>query len=85
MADAVIFVSRFAPEQLGYISIDAVVRSCIAFIQNPVYIKNPYLRAKLVEIIYALTPEVAETTGIGASTGEARVAASRAARSGWQR
>ncbi|KJE97383.1 hypothetical protein, variant [Capsaspora owczarzaki ATCC 30864] len=57
IAEFLVFVTRMAPNVVDRISLDPLIRFIVTFIASVSYIRNPYLRAKLVEIITRLTPE----------------------------
>ncbi|KAG0374728.1 hypothetical protein BGX24_010026 [Mortierella sp. AD032] len=50
-----IFVLRHSPETVASSSMDELVTFTMIFLSTPGYIKNPHLKAKLVEILFFMT------------------------------
>jgi ubiquitin conjugation factor E4 B len=47
------------PEKLeGKAGLDDLITLLVLFLGSPTHVKNPYLRAKLVELMHSLTPKV---------------------------
>lgn len=45
-----IFTLRIVPTNLPFLPLEEVVAFSVTFLANPMYIRNPYLKAKLVEV-----------------------------------
>lgn len=58
IADLLLFISRTVPQALDSVPLDDMIKFIIIFINSVAYIRNPYLRAKLVEVIAVLTPDM---------------------------
>ncbi|KAF9431338.1 hypothetical protein BGZ76_000436, partial [Entomortierella beljakovae] len=50
-----LFVLRHSPETIGSATLDELITFTMAFLVTPGYIKNPYLKAKLAEILFYMT------------------------------
>ncbi|KAK3819761.1 MAG: ubiquitin elongating factor core-domain-containing protein [Benniella sp.] len=50
-----LFVLRQSPETVGSSSLDELITFTMVFLITPGYIKNPYLKAKLAEILFYMT------------------------------
>ncbi|KAG0049750.1 hypothetical protein BGZ83_005433 [Gryganskiella cystojenkinii] len=50
-----LFVLRHSPETVGSSTLDELVTFTVVFLITPGYIKNPHLKAKLVEILFFMT------------------------------
>ncbi|KAG0329633.1 hypothetical protein BGZ99_001240 [Dissophora globulifera] len=50
-----LFVLRHSPETVGSSSLDELITFTMVFLITPGYIKNPYLKAKLAEILFYMT------------------------------
>lgn len=56
MAELLLYVSRFSIGLLGTEPLDEICDFVVVFIGSPLYVKNPYLRAKFVEILHLWLP-----------------------------
>ncbi|KAK2710160.1 hypothetical protein QYM36_013732 [Artemia franciscana] len=62
MADYILFALQVAPDAVA-LSLDQSVLSCLlVLIATPHYVSNPYLIAKLVEVLFMLNPHVTPRT-----------------------
>ena len=52
------------PESVSSLDLNPLVNFSVVFLCQSEYIKNPYLRAKFIEILYMLTPEVRENAKV---------------------
>ncbi|KAI7817553.1 ubiquitin elongating factor core-domain-containing protein [Gamsiella multidivaricata] len=50
-----LFVLRHSPETIGSSTLDELITFTMVFLITPGYIKNPYLKAKLAEILFYMT------------------------------
>ncbi|KAI8604217.1 ubiquitin elongating factor core-domain-containing protein [Dissophora ornata] len=50
-----LFVLRHSPETVGSSTLDELITFTMVFLITPGYIKNPYLKAKLAEILFYMT------------------------------
>ncbi|KAF9951757.1 hypothetical protein BGZ72_006781 [Mortierella alpina] len=50
-----LFVLRHSPETIGSSTLDELITFTMVFLITPGYIKNPHLKAKLVEILFYMT------------------------------
>jgi ubiquitin conjugation factor E4 B len=48
----VIFLCRFLPQMFAMVPQSQIVVFCVVFLRNTSYIKNPYLKSKLVEVLF---------------------------------
>jgi len=51
------FITQFSPDLLDTVSTDSIITFLTTFISSTNYIKNPYIRSKLVETISYITPK----------------------------
>lgn len=58
-----LFVSRFSPDVLNDPCMTQIVHMLIVMVCNNEYIGNPYLTAKLVEVVFVMNPSVQRRTG----------------------
>lgn len=58
-----VFVSRFSPDVLNDPCMTQIVHMLIVMVCNNEYIGNPYLTAKLVEVVFVMNPSVQRRTG----------------------
>ena len=56
IAEYLTFVSRFAPAALAGERLDEFMSFLVLFAGSPAYVKNPYLRSKLVEVLRCWIP-----------------------------
>ncbi|GAB6019792.1 Ubiquitin conjugation factor E4 B [Chamberlinius hualienensis] len=64
VADLLLFVLQFAPQVLSTVCVlDSFSTFLVIFVSSQHYISNPYLIAKLVEVIFATTPTVQSSAG----------------------
>lgn len=54
---------RFSPDVLNDPSISQIIHMLIVMVCNNEYIGNPYLTAKLVEVIFVMNPSIQRRTG----------------------
>lgn len=47
-----LFLLRYMPQEVVHGSIDKVLVFCVTFLTNTTYVKNPYLKSKLVEFLF---------------------------------
>ncbi|CAG8708529.1 9385_t:CDS:10, partial [Acaulospora morrowiae] len=66
IAEFFLFISRYVPKVALTSSRDELVIFIITFLNSSTYIKNPYLKAKLVEILFHYTLYGENEGGIGA-------------------
>lgn len=64
VADFFVFIARYCPENLRGNDLTSLINFIVMFLAQPDYIKSPHLRSKLAEILYMLTPEYQDQTGI---------------------
>jgi len=65
ICDFFIFISKFMTNKLlEFQGLDGLLSFLTAFLASPNYIKNPYLRAKIVEVLLSLTPKQADKLDI---------------------
>ena len=55
ICDFFLFVFRFKPQVFERQSLDEIVTFAMVFLMNGTYLKNPYLKSKLVEILFMIT------------------------------
>ena len=59
LADMLRFVSRYCPDAMeSDVDPAELVRFVVMFVGRPAYIKTPYLRAKLVEVVSQYSPDI---------------------------
>ncbi|XP_048766609.1 ubiquitin conjugation factor E4 B-like [Ostrea edulis] len=63
IADFLLFVIQFSPDVLNDPSISQIIHMLIVMVCNNEYIGNPYLTAKLVEVIFVMNPSIQRRTG----------------------
>lgn len=57
LADYLLHVSRMYPHLLVGQRLEDLMQFLLIFLSSPAYVKNPYIRAKLSEVIHAWLPE----------------------------
>ena len=50
MIEVLMYVSRFRPQVLEGIPMEELLLFFVTFMGSPAYIKNPYLRSRMVEV-----------------------------------
>lgn len=58
-----VICSRFSPDVLNDPCITQIIHMLIVMVCNNEYIGNPYLTAKLVEVVFVMNPSVQRRTG----------------------
>ena len=53
MIEVLMYVSRFRPQVLEGIPMEELLLFFVTFMGSPAYIKNPYLRSRMVEVSHA--------------------------------
>jgi ubiquitin conjugation factor E4 B len=54
-ADFVTFLAKYAPDELAKLDLHSIVTMCFTFLAEKQYVKNPYLKAKFVEVLFFFT------------------------------
>ena len=55
LCESVIFTLRTKPKLFNQVPIEPIAHFCLVFLSSTHLIKNPYLKAKLVEILFMMT------------------------------
>lgn len=63
IADYLLFVIQFSPDVLNDPCMTQIIHMLIVMVCNNEYIGNPYLTAKLVEVVFVMNPSVQRRTG----------------------
>ncbi|CAK0786013.1 hypothetical protein CVIRNUC_009226 [Coccomyxa viridis] len=66
MIEVLMYVSRFRPQVLEGVPMEELLLFFVTFMGSPAYIKNPYLRSRMVEVLSQWMPMDEEPTGRGA-------------------
>ena len=54
MIEVLMYVSRFRPQVLEGVPMEELLLFFVTFMGSPAYIKNPYLRSRMVEVSHGL-------------------------------
>ena len=54
MIEVLMYVSRFRPQVLEGVPMEELLLFFVTFMGSPAYIKNPYLRSRMVEVTHGL-------------------------------
>lgn len=55
-------ISRFARDQIDLCLLNSLSTFAIEMMKSTKYLKNPYVRSKLAEILYEMTPDASHTS-----------------------